>query len=160
MAAESTFVSESLSEVKKQGSTLTERAQDELGQTFQGPAVADTTSQVSAQNGIEKAIHSLLIHIGEDPSREGLQKTPERYAKALLYITRGYSQSIQDVVNGAIFAIDNEDMVIVRDIDISSLCEHHLLPFHGKVNFGVSSVCYIPNGRVLGLSKLPRIAEI
>lgn len=99
---------------------------------------------MSAQSGIEKAIHSLLIHIGEDPSREGLQKTPERYAKALLYVTRGYSQEIQDVVNGAIFTVDNDDMVIVRDIEISSLCEHHLLPFNGKVSFGARSVCIPP----------------
>ncbi|KAM0791266.1 hypothetical protein ACM66B_005742 [Microbotryomycetes sp. NB124-2] len=100
------------------------------------------------------AVRTLLECIGEDPDRDGLVKTPERYAKALLWMTKGYEEKLPDVIGNAIFAEDHEEMVIVRDIDVFSLCEHHMVPFTGKVSIG-----YIPNKFVLGLSKLARIAE-
>jgi len=104
---------------------------------------------------IEKLTKELLIEIGENPQREGLLKTPLRVLKSWQYLTSGYNQTIDEVVNGAIFNVENQDMIIVKDINYYSLCEHHLLPFFGKVNVG-----YIPNGKVLGLSKIPRIVDI
>jgi len=104
---------------------------------------------------IEKLTKELLIEIGENPQREGLLKTPLRVSKSWQYLTCGYNQTIDEVVNGAIFNVENQDMIIVKDINYYSLCEHHLLPFMGKVHVG-----YIPNGKVLGLSKIPRIVDI
>ncbi|XP_037798375.1 GTP cyclohydrolase 1-like [Penaeus monodon] len=98
---------------------------------------------------------SLLKDLGEDPSREGLLKTPERAAKAMLFFTKGYDQTIDDVMNGAVFEEDHDDLVIVKDIEMFSTCEHHLVPFWGKVSVG-----YLPNKKVLGLSKVARIVEI
>lgn len=103
---------------------------------------------------MEKIIHNLLTEIGENPEREGLQKTPERVAKAWDFLTKGYDENLEDIINGALFESDAQDMVIVRDIEIYSLCEHHLLPFFGRCSIG-----YIPNGKVLGVSKLARIAD-
>ena len=106
-------------------------------------------------DNIENITKELLIELGEDPSREGLIKTPYRVSKSWKFLTGGYNQTIDQVVNDAIFSVDNQDMIIVKDINYYSLCEHHLLPFMGKVHVG-----YIPNGKVLGLSKIPRIIDI
>ena len=97
----------------------------------------------------------IMESIGEDVNREGLLKTPERAARAFEFMTAGYSQNIQDIVNGAIFESDMDEMVIVKDIELYSTCEHHLLPFFGRAH-----VAYLPDGKVIGLSKIPRIVDM
>ncbi|OQX05486.1 MAG: GTP cyclohydrolase I FolE [Thiothrix lacustris] len=97
----------------------------------------------------------LITSIGEDITRDGLQKTPERAAKAFGFLTQGYQQSLETIVNGAVFASDNDEMVVVKDIEFYSLCEHHLLPFVGRAH-----IAYLPQGKVLGLSKIARITDM
>tara|TARA_A100001035_G_scaffold277528_1_gene274513 strand:+ start:850 stop:1413 length:564 start_codon:yes stop_codon:yes gene_type:complete len=104
---------------------------------------------------IEKITKQLLTEIGEDPNREGLIKTPYRVSKAWEFFSKGYKENLDIIINGAIFNEDARDMVIVRDIEFFSLCEHHLIPFFGKAHVG-----YIPNGKVIGLSKIPRIIDM
>src|SRR5690348_15691933 len=104
---------------------------------------------------MQDAIRMLLASLGEDPSREGLSDTPRRVEQSLRFLTSGYTTDLDAVINGALFTVEYNEMVIVKDIDFYSLCEHHLLPFFGKCH-----VAYIPQGRVIGLSKVPRLVEI
>jgi GTP cyclohydrolase IA len=104
---------------------------------------------------MQEIIRQLLAELGEDPSREGLLDTPKRLEKSLRFLTSGYQADVDAVLNNALFTVDYNEMVIVKDIDFYSLCEHHLLPFFGRCH-----VAYIPNGRVIGLSKIPRIVDI
>lgn len=101
------------------------------------------------------AVHDLLLALGEKPEREGPQRTPERVAKAMAFLTSGHSRSARQVLSGAIFDEPYEGLVLVRDIEFYSLCEHHMLPFHGRAH-----VAYLPQGRIVGLSKLPRLVEV
>jgi GTP cyclohydrolase IA len=100
-------------------------------------------------------VEEMLRLLGEEPDREGLRRTPERVAESLRFLTSGYEQSLEDVVGGAVFAEPYQEMVLVKDIELYSLCEHHLLPFFGKAH-----VAYLPNGRILGLSKLARLVDV
>ncbi len=103
----------------------------------------------------EDLVREMILRIGEDPSREGLVDTPQRVVHSMEYLTHGYSQQPADVLNGALFTVDYDEMVIVKDIEMFSMCEHHMLPFFGKVH-----IAYIPKGKVIGLSKLPRLVEV
>jgi len=104
---------------------------------------------------IEQAVSGILKHLGEDSGREGLQATPRRVAKSLRFLTSGYRQDVDKVLNGALFEVSYDEMVIVKDIEVFSLCEHHLLPFFGRCH-----VAYIPSTQVIGLSKLPRLVDL
>jgi len=107
------------------------------------------------QNDLSQSYREILIGVGENPDREGLLDTPMRAAKAMQYLCHGYEQSVEEIVNGALFASDNDEMVIVDNIELYSLCEHHMLPFIGKAH-----VAYIPTGKVLGLSKIARLVDM
>lgn len=114
------------------------------GQSLEGP-----------ETEFQGHVRSMLQALGEDPSRDGLLKTPERVEKSMRWLTRGYGLSVSDAVGDAVFEEDHRNMVLVKDIEMYSMCEHHMLPFFGKVH-----VAYIPNGRIVGLSKLPRVVEV
>jgi GTP cyclohydrolase I len=107
------------------------------------------------ESNIKDAVKIILENIGENPDREGLKKTPLRVAKSFEFLTSGYSKDPKEILNSALFSSTNDEMVLVRDIEFYSLCEHHLLPIIGKVH-----VAYIPNGKVVGLSKIPRVVEV
>jgi len=104
---------------------------------------------------IAERMRDVLSQLGEDPNREGLLRTPERYDKAMRYLTSGYATNLEDVVNGAVFTVKCDEMVIVKDIEFFSMCEHHMLPFFGKIH-----VAYLPKDKVIGLSKIPRIVNM
>ncbi|XP_064599966.1 GTP cyclohydrolase 1-like [Liolophura sinensis] len=130
------------------------------GGLFMGPQAfsvseAEERSDEEVMEDLSKAYKNILSGLGEDPGRQGLLRTPERAAKAMMFFTKGYKERIEDILNDAVFDEDHDEMVIVKDIDMFSLCEHHLVPFIGKVSIG-----YLPNKRILGLSKLARVVEV
>lgn len=118
-------------------------------------AILEAMPHGESTGAIAELVRRMLEHLGEDPQRDGLQQTPGRVEQALRFLTEGYQKKIEDVVNGALFDVEYDEMVIVRDIEFFSLCEHHLLPF-----FGTMHVAYIPGKKVLGLSKIPRIIDV
>jgi GTP cyclohydrolase I len=115
--------------------------------------VAETS--ILADATFADLVREIIARVGEDPSREGLERTPERVEKAYQFLTRGYKEDPEQLLNSALFTVNYDEMVIVKDIEMFSLCEHHMLPFFGKVH-----IAYIPNGKVIGLSKLPRLVDI
>ena len=119
---------------------------------FMKPSLEPTTLTSAS---FEDLVREMIVRLGEDPQREGLTRTPERVHRAMEYLTRGYKDEPDTLLKGALYTVTYDEMVIVKDIEMFSLCEHHLLPFFGKVH-----VAYIPNGKVIGLSKIPRLVEI
>src|SRR5690242_20087596 len=114
-----------------------------------------TESPTLTTASYEDLVREMIVRLGEDPNREGLTSTPERVHRAYEYLTKGYKEDPEALLKGALFTVNYDEMVIVKDIEMFSLCEHHMLPFFGKVH-----VAYIPNGKVIGLSKIPRLIEI
>ncbi len=114
----------------------------------------DTYNQADLK-ALEESFEGIIKHVGEDASREGLLKTPERAAKAMQFITQGYEQDASAILKSALFEEEHQQMVLVKDIEMYSLCEHHMLPFFGKAH-----IAYIPNGKIVGLSKLPRVVDV
>ena len=115
----------------------------------------NTEAKMLDKKKIEESVNNILKEIGEDPKRDGLLKTPHRVAKAYEFLTSGYQKDISEVLNGAIFNEKYDEMVLVKNIDFYSLCEHHMLPFYGKIH-----IAYIPDGKIFGLSKIPRIVDV
>jgi len=109
----------------------------------------------SGENSIAPHIHEILKELGENPGRDGLQRTPQRVDQALRFLTSGYRMDVQKILNGALYDVKYDEMVVVKDIEFFSMCEHHMLPFFGKVH-----VAYLPNKKVIGLSKIPRIVDV
>jgi len=128
---------------------------EHLEELFQLTPVNADEETDDKKAAIEQSVRALLYNIGEDPDREGLQRTPDRVARMYDELTAGYHTDPVKLINDALFSVDYSEMVIVKDIDFYSLCEHHMLPFYGKAH-----VAYIPNGKVLGLSKIPRIVDM
>jgi len=131
---------------------LVDEIEREVGEDGDAPI---TASSLPATNAVEDAVREILVEIGEDPERQGLRGTPARVRRMYHELTAGYHVDPERLVNGALFDVDYSEMVVVKDIPFYSLCEHHLLPF-----FGQAHVAYIPSGRVIGLSKIPRIVEM
>ena len=122
------------------------------------PAFDDDDERAGAETGdpaAQEHVRALLRFLGEDPDREGLRRTPYRVEKSLRFLTQGYGQTVEDIVNGALFSVTYDEMVVVKDIELFSVCEHHMLPFFGKAH-----VAYIPKEKVVGLSKIPRIVDM
>ena len=119
--------------------------------TETGPPVSSFGRELE----FDELVRLMLLHLGEDPGREGLLRTPHRVAKSLRWLTRGYGKSVDEAVGHAVFEEKHQSMVLVRDIEVYSLCEHHMLPFFGKAH-----IAYYPDGRIIGLSKLPRIVDV
>ena len=117
------------------------------------PTILEPPSLADA--GLSELTKEMLVRLGEDPERDGLQRTPERMERSMLYLTKGYQENPEETLLGAMFDVAYDEMVIVKDIEMFSLCEHHLLPFFGKVH-----VAYIPQGKVIGLSKIPRLVDV
>jgi len=117
--------------------------------------VSDDGAAAKKNDRVKELVRQLLLELGENPKREGLRRTPRRVERALNFLTSGHRQSIKEILNGALFEEKYNEMVIVKDIDFYSLCEHHLLPFYGRCH-----VAYIPNGKVVGLSKIPRLVDM
>jgi GTP cyclohydrolase IA len=115
----------------------------------------EETEQSTGTEGLAAAVRDILREVGEDPCREGLAKTPRRVAESLRFLTRGYQQDVKKTLNGALYSTSYDEMVIVKDIEIFSLCEHHLLPFFGRCH-----VAYVPTDKVIGLSKIPRLVDV
>ena len=117
------------------------------------PTASESISAASLTT--QELYREILVRIGEDPTRDGLADTPERMEKSMAFLTRGYSMDVNAVIHEALFDVDYDEMVVVKDIEFFSLCEHHLLPFFGKAH-----IAYLPNGKVIGLSKIPRVVDV
>ena len=117
--------------------------------------ITEEDDALGEDNSLAEAVRSIIGQVGEDPGREGLLKTPQRVARSLRYLTSGYHQDVDKVLNGALYDVAYDEMVIVKDIEVFSLCEHHLLPFFGRCH-----VAYVPTRRVIGLSKIPRLVDV
>jgi GTP cyclohydrolase IA len=136
--------------------TLSKSEANQINNTnYKLPQLTTTQESPVSEEEMRQAVRTLLLGLGEDPDREGLRDTPKRVVKALKFLTSGYHQSLDELLNGAVFHENADEMVLVRDIDLFSSCEHHILPILGRAH-----VAYIPNGKVIGLSKIARICEM